>query len=73
MFPDGLGIMFFISSKQGRESKLDELVKSHIEEYLAVSFSEAEEGHCIVPGVAYISEILLSSCSALVRAASVEG
>lgn len=35
-FPDGFGILFFMSSKQGRE-----LVKSHFGECLAASFSEA--------------------------------
>lgn len=73
MFPDGLGIMFFIVSKQGRHPKLDELVKSHFEEYLASFFSEACEGHCIVPGVPYISDILLNSCSSRVGAALAEG
>lgn len=71
MFLDGSGIMFFMFSKQGKNPKLDELVKSHFEEYLADFFSEACEGHYTSPGLAYISE--LSSCSAPVRAALTEG
>lgn len=71
MFLDGLGIMFFMFSKQGKNPKLDELVKSHFEGYLADSFSEASEGHYTIPGLAYISE--LSSCSTPVRAALTEG
>lgn len=48
-FPDGLGILFFMSWKQGRE-----LVKSHLGEYLAASFSEAGGSRRRVPGPTWV-------------------